>query len=246
VYFAYGHYYLQVARPAVGRPGECRSNVEIFRALAKRMGFTDPCFDETEDEMLRALLDTQHPFLSGITLERLDREHFVRLKLGSNGDPFLPFANGFPTATGKCDLLSVPTDFEPPVESRGGDAGLRARYPLELVAAKNDDSMNSTFGNRDGTDRQTAVLEMHPEDAVPRGIATGDPVRVFNGRGASLLVAQVGDSVARGVVAAPSVRWPSRSPGGHGINELTSERVTDIGGGATFYSCLVQVERIGD
>jgi anaerobic selenocysteine-containing dehydrogenase len=89
-------------------------------------------------------------------------------------------------------------------------------------------------------------LVVHPLDAAARAIGSGDQVRVFNGRGAAILIAQVADSVARGVVAAPSVRWPSQSPGGQGINVLTSERLTDIGGGPTFYSCLVQVEKIGD
>jgi anaerobic selenocysteine-containing dehydrogenase len=243
LYFAYGHYHLQLARPAVPPPGECRSNVEIFRALAKRMGFGDACFDDTEEDMMRTLLDTPHPFLKNITLERLDRERSVRLNVG---DPFQPFADGFATPDGKCDFGAASLEFAPPVESRHGDAGLRARYPLELVSAKNDDSMNSTFGNREDTDRQTATLVIHPADAQPRGIAAGDQVRVFNDRGASVLIAQVALSVARGVVSAPSVRWPKKAPRTQGINALTSDRLTDIGGGPTFYSCLVQVERIGD
>ena len=100
--------------------------------------------------------------------------------------------------------------------------------------------MNSTFGNRPGTDAQTAVLAMHQKDAQPRGIATGDRVRAFNDRGSCLLQAEVDGVVREGVVRAPSVRW------GQGINALTSDRLTDIGGGPTFYSCLVQVEKCGD
>jgi anaerobic selenocysteine-containing dehydrogenase len=247
LYYAYGHYYLQLARAAVPPPGECRSNVEIFRALAKRMGFTDPCFDDTDDEMIRALLDTDHPFLRGITLEQLDRERSVRLRVAANGDPFQPFAaGGFGTASGKCEFHAETLEFTAPVESRGGDTALRARYPLELISAKNDDSMNSTFGNRPETDRQTATLVMHPDDARPRGIATADQVRVVNARGSAILVAKVAPAVARGVVSAPSVRWPKNAPNGRGINAVTSERLTDQGGGPTFYSCLVQVEKIGD
>jgi anaerobic selenocysteine-containing dehydrogenase len=247
LYFAYGHYYLQLARPAIPAPGECRSNVEIFRALAKRMGFTDECFDDTEEDMIAALLDTPHPFLRGITLDELDREHFVRLRVAHNGDAFQPFASGgFGTASGKCEFNAETLEYAPPVESRAGDEPLRQRFPLELVSAKNDDSMNSTFGNRPDTDRQTATLVICPADAAARGIGSGDQVRVFNDRGAAILIATVADSVARGVVSAPSVRWPKKSPGGNGINVLTSERLTDIGGGPTFYSCLVQVERIGD
>jgi anaerobic selenocysteine-containing dehydrogenase len=81
VYLAYGHYHLQLARPALPAPGECKSNVEIFRLLAARMGFDDPCFADTDDDMIRTLLASGHPFLDGITLERLDREHSIRLNV---------------------------------------------------------------------------------------------------------------------------------------------------------------------
>src|SRR5262249_32953478 len=111
---------------------------------------------------------------------------------------------------------------------------------------KNDDSMNSTFGNRPDTDRQTATLAMNAADAAERGIVSGDAVRVFNDRGACVLMAKVNGEVARGVVAAPSSRLPKRAADGRNVNALVSEQLTDIGGGATFYSCLVQVEKSGD
>jgi anaerobic selenocysteine-containing dehydrogenase len=244
LYFAYGHYYLQLARPALPPPGEAKTNVEIFRAIALRMGFDDPCFRETEDDMIRTLLDSPHPFVNGITLEQLDRERFVRLRLP---EPFQPFANGgFGTPDGKCHFRAAELDYIPPVESRHGDTELRRKYPLELVSAKNDDSMNSTFGNRDGVDLQTSALHLCAEDAAARGIQTGDQVRLFNDRGSCVLAAAVVDKVRPGVVAAPSVRWGKRAPGRRNVNALTSERLTDAGGGPTFYSCLVQVERIGD
>lgn len=243
VYFAYGHYYLQLARPAVPPPGEAKSNVDVFRLLAQRMGFDDPCFQDSEDEMIRTLLDTPHPFLHGITLERLEREHFVRLNLP---EPFQPFAAGFGTSDGKCHFRPETLNFEPPIESRHGDAVLGSKYPLELISPKNDDSMNSTFGHRDAVDRQTATLEMHPDDAAARGIQDADSVRAFNERGSCVLQARVDGSVRPGVVCAPSVRWAKRSPGRRNVNAVTSDRLTDAGGGPTFYSCLVQVERIGD
>jgi anaerobic selenocysteine-containing dehydrogenase len=247
LYLAYGHYYLQLARPALAPPGETLSNVEVFRRLAVRMGFEEPCFRDTEDDMIRTLLASGHPFLEGITLERLEREHFVRLRVAPDGAPFLPFAHGgFGTPSGKCEFKAETLDYTPPVESRLGAEELRMRYPLELISPKNDDSMNSTFGMRDAVDRQTRVLHMHAEDALPRGIASGDAVRVFNGRGACLALAEVDDTVKRGVVCAPSVRWARRSPRGRNSNALTSDRLTDIGGGPTFYSCLVQVEKSGD
>lgn len=247
LYLGYGHYYLQLARPAVPPPGEARSNVEIFRALARRMGFTDPCFDDSDDQMIRTLLDSPHPFVKGITLEELEREHSVRLRVSAPGEPFLPFANGgFGTASGKCEFRAAELDYAPPVESRLGDAALRARYPLELITPKNDDSMNSTFGNRAGTDRDTAVITVHPEDARPRAIRDGDAVRVYNARGACMLLARVAETVRPGVVCSPAVRWNKMAPDGRSANVLTSPRLTDKGGGPVFYSCLVEVERIGD
>jgi anaerobic selenocysteine-containing dehydrogenase len=197
--------------------------------------------------MIRTLLASGHPFLDGITLDQLDREHWVRLKISAEGTPFLPFANGgFGTASGKCELDRPNLAYVPPTESRLGSDDLRARYPLELVSSKNDDSMNSTFGNRPDTDRDTAVLQMDAGDALPRGIETGDRVRVFNDRGSVLLKAEVDGRVRAGVVRAPSVRWPKLSANREGINVLTSDRLTDMGGGPTFYSCLVQVEKCGD
>ncbi len=91
LYLAYGHYYLQMARPALPAPGETKPNVEIFRLLAKATGFPDPCFNDSEDDMIRQALGSGHPFLKGITLERLDAEHFVRLNIP---EPFVPFAEG--------------------------------------------------------------------------------------------------------------------------------------------------------
>ena len=247
LFLAYGHYYLQLARPALEPPGECRSNVEIFRRLALRMGFDDPCFRDSEDDMIRTLLDSPHPFLQGITLEGLDREHSVRLNVSPEGEPYLPFAEGnFGTPDGKCHLDSDALDYVPPVESRHGDAALRSRFPLELISPKNDDSMNSTFGHRDPVDLQTATLHLSAEDAAHRGIANTDHVRVFNDRGSCTLVASVDGRVRAGVVCAPAVRWGKRAPGKRSVNALTSERLTDYGGGPTFYSCLVEVERIGD
>jgi anaerobic selenocysteine-containing dehydrogenase len=244
LYLAYGHHYLQLARPALVAPGEARSNVEVFRALAARLGFDDPCFGDSGDDMIRTLLDSPHPFVRGITLEELDREHSVRLRLP---EPFLPFAaGGFGTPDGKCHFRAETLDYTPPVESRHGDADLRARYPLEMISPKNDDSMNSTFGHRDAVDLQTAVLHMAAADAGRRGIAAGDRVRVWNDRGSAVLAARLDESVRPGVVAAPAVRWGKRAPGHRNVNALTSERLTDAGGGATFYSCLVEVERIGD
>jgi anaerobic selenocysteine-containing dehydrogenase len=197
--------------------------------------------------MIRTLLLSGHPFLKGITLERLDREHSVRLNVSDAGAPFLPFADGgFQTPSARCDMANPCLRYSPPAESRHGDETLRARYPLELISSKNDDSMNSTFGNRSATDRQTAKIFVHTSDAAPRGIAHGDAVRVYNDRGSCIVTADVNGAVPPGIVRVPSVRWAKKSPMGAGINVLTSPRLTDLGGGPTFYSCLVQVEKCGD
>ncbi len=245
LYLAYGHYYLQLARPALVPPGECRSNVDVFRDLSHRMGFLDPCFDESEDSMMRGLLASGDPFLEGITLERLERERFVRLNVSPVGQPFQPFAEGgFGTASGRCDFRAETISYEPPMESRHGDPKLRCKFPLELVSPKNHDSMNSTFGDRAHVDQDTSAATLHPSDAAARHIATGDHIRVFNDRGACILRAKVEDNVLRGVISVPSTRWTRRAPDRLNINALTSQRLTDIGGGATFYSCLVEVEKL--
>ncbi len=247
LYLAYGHYHLQLARPALPAPGEAKSNVEVFRLLAARMGLDDPCLRDTDDDMMRTLLDSAHPFVQGITLEQLDREHSVRLHVSDPGTPYLPFAEGgFGTTDGKCHFRAAELDYTPPVESRHGDPELRSRFPLEMISPKNDDSMNSTFGHRDAVDRQTAAVHLHAEDAGRRGIQSQDPVRVYNDRGSCVLVAQVDETVRPGVICAPAVRWGKRAPNKRNANALTSQRLTDAGGGPVFYSCLVQVERIGD
>ncbi len=252
LYRSYGHYFLQISRPVLPAPGETKSNLEAFRLLAHRMGFQEPCFDDTEDDMIRALLGGSDPFLQGITLERLDREHFVRLNVSPPGEPFLPFAKGgFGTASGRFEFGADSLAYTPPAESRLGRPELRSKYPLELISSKNDDSMNSTFGYRPDANRQTSVLHLHPEDAAPRNISDGDLVRVVNRRGACRLRASVPASpeqamVRPGVVRAPSTGWRKMSAYGEHINSLTSDGLTDIGGGPVFYSCLVEVEKCGD
>jgi anaerobic selenocysteine-containing dehydrogenase len=243
LYRAYGHYYVQLARPALPAPGECKTNVEIFRLLAKRLGFTDSAFDDSEDDMIRTTLASGHPFLEGITLERLDAEHSVRLNIPT---PFLPYAEGgFGTKSGKCELSPEVMGYTPPMESRLG-ALANPQYPLEMVSAKADETMNSTFGNRNEVDRVTAQVDLHAADAGPRGIYDGDSVRVFNDRGSLVLTARVDGVVAPGTVRVPAVRWAKKAADKFSVNVLTSDRLTDLGDGPTFYNCLVQIEKCGD
>ncbi|MBV9769972.1 MAG: molybdopterin oxidoreductase, partial [Bryobacterales bacterium] len=119
-------------------------------------------------------------------------------------------------------------------------------FPLELISSKSHDSMNSTFGNQEWPQSQTSTLFLHSDDARARGITNGDRVRIFNKRGSCTLIAGVDGLVRPGVVLAQSVRWNKLSPDHSNVNVLTSDRLTDIGGGPIFYSCLVDVEKCGD
>jgi len=250
---AYGHYYLQVSHQAIDPPGECKSNVELFRELALRMGFEDECFREPVDSLIDTALASGAPQLDGITRERLESEPQIRLKLHGeeSGKPWLPFANGFPTASGKArfynpDLAAHGMDpvasFVPPTESRHRAAG--QRYPLELLARKSDNFLNSTFANLPGMQRleQRDEIELNKSDAEARHICNGDRVRVFNRRGEIFLSARVDGDVPTGVVSA-RLGWAKLAGGGVNINVLTSDRLSDLGGGATFYSTMVEVER---
>jgi anaerobic selenocysteine-containing dehydrogenase len=243
LYRAYGHYYLQLARPALPAAGETKSNVEIFRLLAKRMGFSEACFDDSEDDMIRGLLDTPSDYLRGITLERLDSETSIPLNLnGGAAGPFLPFAEGgFQTPSRKFEFGAGQLDYSAPFESRLGDSDLWKKFPFELISSKNDDGMNSTFGYRADVSAQTGRVSIHAADAALRGIVDGAVVKVFNDRGTCYLTAQINDDVQRGVLRVPSVGWQRNTSEKLGINHLTSERLTDIGGGPTFFSCLVDV-----
>ena len=258
---AYGHYYLQVSDQAIEPLGECRSNVELFRGLAERMGFDDPCFSETIDEMIDGALDSGNPWLKGITRERLEREPQVRLNFNAEcaagdsqpggTDPFLPFAHGgFRTPSGKAELYSEALKaqgvdpvvaFTPPDESRSGKE--KSTFPLELLARKADNFLNSSFANLPSVQpmEETNLLEMHSADARARGIADGETVRVYNRRGEIFLKARVDGAVQPGVVSA-RLNWAKLGPGMRNINVLTSEKLSDLGNSATFYSVLVEVE----
>jgi anaerobic selenocysteine-containing dehydrogenase len=253
---AYGHYWLQVSDRAIEPLGECKSNVDLFCELALRMGFDEPCFRDSVDDMIDAALASDHPHLHGIDRGKLQHDGHVRLNFSGNGhsstEPYLPFAEGeFPTRSGKAELYSESlaqqgldpvVQFVPNPESRHN---ADPRFPLELLARKADNFLNSTFANLPGTQRMESpgLLELHNDDAAKRGIANGDDVRVFNSRGELHLRAVVNGSTRPGVVAA-RLNWAKLTRGGKNINVLTSQRLTDIGRGATFYATLVEVEKL--
>ena len=247
---SYGHYFIQISNQAIAPLGEARSNHDLFRELALQFGFEEDCFGESVDEVIDRALDSGDPWLQGIDRGRLEHEKHVRLKFGAHGnhDLFLPFAKGgFFTPSGKAllyneDLVPLGLDpvasFTPIPESRHG----HGKYPFELLARKADNFLNSTFANVESVRSMESpgLLEIHPQDAGKRHITDGDIVRVFNDRGEIQLKAKLTDSIQPGVVAA-RLDWAKHSPNGLNINVLTSERLTDMGGSATFYSVLVDV-----
>jgi molybdopterin guanine dinucleotide-containing S/N-oxide reductase-like protein len=262
---AYGHYFVQRSHKAIAPRGEARPNIWLFAQLAQRMGFPEPCFHDTAEEMIRQALNpgksghSRNAGMEHITPELLDEQGHIHLHFDDMRDGhFLPFSHRtkepLPTPTGKIEFYSealaaagddpLPA-FVAPVESRFGQGA--EKYPLEFLPRKADHYMNSTFANLDGHRRMEAAtahrLEMHADDAQARGIADGDRVRIWNDRGTIELHALISKRVPAGVVAG-RLDWSKLSPGGQNINALTSERLTDLGRAATFYSTLVEVARV--
>jgi len=252
IHKAYGHLYISLSKPAIAPVGESLSNTELFRRLGARMGLDHPCLRESDAEMARQAFDWSHPRMAGIDFERLERETSVRLNVP---DPFRPFAEGgFPTASGKCELLSDKLEAEgldplagytPPREGPTSSPELAARYPLAFISPPAHHFLNSTFSAQPVFVRREgeASITIHPEDAAPRGIADGQMVRTFNDRGSFLAKARVSDAARAGVVVGLSIWWAKMCPGGRNANAVTGQELTDMGGGATFYDVLVEVER---
>ena len=244
---AYGHLFAQVSMQAIEALGEVRNNVRLFAELAQRMGFPEACFGDTEDDLIDQALTTDHPWFEGITRETLERDGHAPLAMPKNeAGHTLPFSTPewFRTPGNRAALLPLPV-YTACGESRTAPAA--TTYPLEFLPRKADNYMNSTFANQPGHQlleaRNNGILEMHPDDAAPRHLTTGDTVEVFNRRGSIELRARVSGQVPQGVVAA-RLGWNKLSAHRTGLNALTSETLTDLGGGATFYSTLVQVRKI--
>jgi anaerobic selenocysteine-containing dehydrogenase len=245
---SYGHTFLQLSEQAIAAPGEARTNVAMFAAMAQQMGFEDAAFHDTEETLMQQALASEDPALRGITLERLRREQQIELALPVNvrGES-LPFsdASWFRTPSGKAEVLPLPA-YVAAEESFEAAQNASAKL-LQFLPRKADNFMNTTFANiplHQQMERRTAgILEIHADDAAARSISNGDAVNVHNARGELRLVALVSDAVAAGVVAA-RLDWQKLSVDGHNVNALTSQRLTDIGGGATFYSTLVEVSKI--
>ena len=253
VHTSYGHLYVLANNPSIAPLGEAKPNTEVFRQLAARMGFTEPCFGDTDDDIARQALLYDHPRAAGITWDELKSRGFQRLAVPEAYAPFA--AGGFPTPSGKCELYSetlarqghdpLPT-FVPPRESVRSNPELAQRYPLAFISPPARNFLNSSFANLPGfvAEEKAPRLEIHAEDARARAIETGERVRIFNDRGSFTAVARVGERARTGVVVAPSIWWKKLSPDGANANAVTGQGLTDLGRAATFYDCLVEVERI--
>ena len=248
---AYGHLYIAWNEPAVAPPGECLPTTEVLRRLARAMGLRTPELYDSDETMARQLLGGGHPSLRGITLEELKARGWMRLRYP---DPFVPFATAFPTASGRLEFVSERmaqagldpvAGYTPGHETSQRDTALARDYPLALVTPANHYFLNSIFANvpQQRTRAGAATLLIHPDDALPRGIAAGDEVRVGNERGSFVAVADVSDRVRPGVVASTKGRWPRNAKHGATVNATVNERDSDMGGGATFHDNRVQVKR---
>ncbi|MFM0498650.1 molybdopterin-containing oxidoreductase family protein [Paraburkholderia caledonica] len=250
---SWGFLNIALNRPAIKPLGECVSNTEFFRRLAKAMNLTEPALFATDEELVRDALDVAHPWMADVTFETLSQDGWRRVGMP---DGWLPFATGgFATASGKLEFLSpslAEQGFDPlpaftaPIESPAGDPVLYARYPLTLVTTKSMHFLNSCYSNMERHRRSEGpcVLEISTEDAKARGISNGDQVLVFNDRGKVEVIAKLSEKVRPGLVTMPFA-WPARGPQKSGVaNELTNDTLSDWGGGASFHDTLVQVKRM--
>jgi len=239
IHSSYGHTDVLLNRPAISPLGQARPNTDVFRALAQRMGFTEPCFADDDETLCR------QAFGAAVDFQQLLDQGFASLTL-----PEAPFAEGgFPTPSGQCEFFSARLaaqgldglpDHLPNHERAGSDP----RHPLAMISPPARHFLNSSFVNvkslRDIEGEP--LLEIHPDDAAPRGIASGQAVRVFNDRGSYRCTARVSTRARPGVVNGLGIWWRKLGPDGTNVNEVTSQRLTDLGRGPTFYDCLVQVE----
>jgi anaerobic selenocysteine-containing dehydrogenase len=253
IHGSYGHLFVMLNPPAIAPRGECRSNNDVFRALAARLGFEPELFPD-DDTLIRELLDGR-PALEGITLDRLRVEGSVRLNLPT---PFAPFADGvFPTPSGKCELYSermradgldpLPT-YIPPLEDPLTRPELAARFPLQLLSPPRPQFLNSTFADQ-ARHRDAAgdpSIELATDDAASRGLVDGQWVEVYNDRGRFQARVALTGAVRPGTAVALGLYWSKLSPGGSNVNSTTSSALTDMGGGATFFDNLVEVRPLQD
>ena len=252
IHHSYGHLYVQLNQPAIAPLGEAKPNTEVFRLLAARMGFDDPCFSDSDEALARQAFRHDDPRAAGLDWETLAARGFARLAVPQR---YAPFADGgFPTPSGRCEFHSaalaaaghdpVP-DFVPPRESAASNPALARRYPLAFISPPARNFLNSSFANLPAfvAEEGAPRVHLHPDDAAARSLADGETVRIRNDRGSFTARLAITDAARPGVAVAPSVWWKKLAPGRANANAVTSQALTHLGAGATFYDCLVEVER---
>ena len=238
---AWGHLYLALNRPAIPPRGESVSNTELFRRLAAALGRTEPWLLESDESMLRAALASGHPWLEGITYERLWDEGFVRL---NRPEDWRPFADGgFPTPSGKAELYSE-TLRETGHDALPWSGDIPTGQGLQLITGKTLHYLNSGYSHMEGHRRRSGELfiEIDAGDARERGVVQGDLVRVWNERGEVRARCHVSDRVRAGVAWMPFGDFIDAAGDRHSVNVLTAEAPTDWGGGSGLYDAFVEVE----
>jgi len=248
LYRSYGQLYLQYHDPVIPAQGESKSNLEVFHLLARAMGLTEPALFEDETTIIRKALDTRDPRMAGITPERVMSERSARLNVPR---PFLPFKDGAPTPSGKIEFYSesmVKAGLPPlptyiPLTEGPANPEVARRFPLQLIIPPNYAFLNSSFSQSDLLRHREVrpTILLHPRDAAARGILDGQQVQVWNSRGKCLAYAEVTEDTQRGLGVMQGLWWHKFSPGGHGVNVLTSDRTTDMGGGPALHSNMVEV-----
>ena len=242
VHTTYGHTDVVFNEPAIAPLGQAKPNTQIFRELAARMGFTEACFSDDDETLARQALDYDR---LGTSFEALREHGWAALPV-----PDAPFADGgFPTANSRAqvDVPGLgPPDHVPNYESAASTPELAARYPLAMISPPARNFLNSTFVNVQSlrSIEGRPLLEIHPTDAAVRGLASGQVVRVFNDRGEYVCHCEVSARARPGVVNGLGVWWRKFGVAGTNVNQLTHQRLTDIGRAPTFYDCLVQVEAL--
>ncbi len=251
IHSTYGHLYMMANNAAIAPLGEAKPNTEIFRLLAARMGFDDPCFKESDDEIAAQAFNAKDVRAVHFDWESLKRKGWQKLNL-----PDAPFAHGgFATPSGKCEFYSARMaadgldplpSYIAPYESRASNPELAKRYPLAMISPPARNFLNSTFINVESLRATEGEphLDIHPADAAERDIENGNQVRIYNARGSFVAKARVTDKARQGLVVGLSVWWKKFTTDGKNANEVTSQRLTDMGNAPTFYDVLVQVERV--
>ena len=251
LYRSFGQFYFQYAERVIPPQGEARSNWDVFAALARALGAATEHYARGYDAALSAALAGGEPHVRAITLGQLKREGSVRLALPR---PYLPFADGAPTPSGKVEFVSaalaalglpaLPT--WTPLAEGPARGDLVGRFPLQCIVPPNRFFLNSSFSQSERLRRRqgTPTVMLAAEDAAARSIADGDAVRVESPRGAARFTARVTDATRAGVAVIEGIWWHRFHPGGIGVNVLTDDRTADMGGGPAFHSNLVQVTRV--